>query len=351
LIIEGSPFEEELLLKLSSAMMANRKGFKTVILSDSDSELPVSGFKQAKAVTASTGQAFKSYDTEHMQVGRDKSEDAMDEDLPELAKPQSKVRAKAKNRRMVNELGNHNESPEPHSDVGSPEILLEGLHRTRATRQNLDYAVNNKVAPARRSLNNRALMEEALRAKPSKVTRQGQKRGVRREPEEDDDTEDELNDVEYVKTRSRRRNKAPQLEDTDEEMEEAHSTYNVNGKEQQKRKASQIETTDDEMEEAVTALIVEPKAIRRTRKKKVLKLRPSRDEDSEQEDEDFLPTEANPGHEAESIKQPRRSSRIDGANATANAFGTNRSPPKIMTSGMAWDHKKGTISCFGFHLE
>lgn len=327
------------------------KGFKTVILSDSESELPILGLEQAMMLTDSTWQAVKLSDKEHMQVGRGDSEAAMDQDLPEPAGPQSKAKAKAKKRRMVKELGNHNESPEPPSDVGSPEVLLEGLHRTRAARQNLNNAVNNRAAPARRSLNNKALMKEALMAKPPKVTKPGQKKGVKREPEDDDDTEDELDNVEDVKTRARGRKRVPQLQDTDEEMEEAHSASNVNEKEQQKRKASQIETTDNEMEEAIIALIAESKATRWPRKKKVLKLRPSRDEDSEQEDEDFLPTEAYPDHEGRSTKEPRRSSRIDSANTTANALGTNRSPSKVMTSGMAWDHKKGPIPCFVIRSE
>jgi len=239
-----------------------------------------------------------------MQVGRGGSEDAMDQAPPDPAKPQPKPRAKAKKRRMVNELGNHNESPEPPSDAGSPEILLEGLHRTRAARQNLNNAVNNRAAPARRSLNTRALMKEALRVINPRVTKADKKKDVKRE-QADDDTEDELKDVEEdVKTRSRRRKIFPQLEDTDEEMEEAHDAPNVNEEEQQKRKASQIETID-EMEDAVVATVVEPKATRRPTRKKVLKLRPSRDEDSDQEDEDFLPIEADPDHEAQSTKQPR----------------------------------------------
>ncbi len=307
------------------------------------------------ALKASTGQAFKSSNTEDLQVGRGESEDAMDQDLPEpatpQAKPQTKPKAKAKKRSMVNELSNHNESPEPPSDAGSPEILLEGLHRTRAARQNLNNAVNNRAAPVRRSLNTRALMKEALRVTHPRVTKSDKKKDVKRE-EADDDTEDELKDVEEdVKTRSRGAKVIPQLEDTDEEMEEAHEAPNVNEKEQQKRKASQIETIDDEMEDAVVATVVEPKATRRPTRKKVLKLRPSRDEDSDQEDEDFLPIEADPDHEAQLTKQPRRSSRIDCANATTNAFGTNRSPPRPLTSGMAWDHKKGPISCLAIYSE
>ena len=331
--------------------MALKKRIETVISSDSESELPISGFRQAMALRAITGQAVNSSNTEDPQVGRGMSEDAMDHDLPEpatpQAKPQTKPKAKAKKRRMVDELGNHNESPEPPSEVGSPEILLEGLHRTRAARQNLNYAVNNRAAPARKSLNNKALMKEALRVINQRVTKPNKKKDVKRE-QADDDTEDELKDVEEdVKTRSRRRKKVPRIEDTDEEMEEAHDAPKVNEEEQQQRKASQIERTDDEMEEAVVAMVVEPKAIRR---KKVLKLRPSRDEDSDQEDEDFLPSEAYPDHEAPSTKQPRRSSRIDCVIATANAFGTNRSPPRLLTSGMAWDHKKGPIPALHFVL-
>lgn len=303
------------------------------------------------ALTASTGPAVKSSNTKDLQLGCGESEDAMDQDLPEPTKPPPKPKAKAKKRRMVNELGNHNESPEPPSDDGSPEILLEGLHRTRAARQSLNYAVTNRAAPARRSLHVKALMMEALRVKNCKATKPGQKKDVKRKPEDDDDTDDELNDVKYVKTRSRKRKKLAQLEETDEEMEEAVDASNVNVKEQQKRKASQPETTDEEMEEAVVATVVDYQAIRTPRRQKVLSLRPSRDEDSDQEDEAFLPAEANADHEAPSKKQPRRSSRIDCANATANVFGTNRSPPRLLTSGMAWDHKKGPMSCLAFRFE
>lgn len=301
------------------------------------------------ALTASTGQAVKSSNTEDLQVGCGESEDPMDQDLPEPTKPLPKAKPKAKKRRMVNELGNHNESPEPSSDDGSPEILLEGLHRTRAARQNLNHAVTNRAAPARRSLHVKTLMMEALKAKNPKVTKPGQKKDIKRKPEDDDDTDDELSEVEYVKTRSRKRKNFPQLEDTDEEMEEADDASNVNVKEQ--RKASQTGTTDEEMEKAVITTVVDCKAIRNPRRNKALKLRPSRDEDSDREDEDFQPAEANADHEAPSTKQPRRSSRIDSANATANAFGTNRSPPGLLTSGMAWDHKKGPISCLAFCFE
>lgn len=297
------------------------------------------------ALTASTGQAVKSSSTKDLQLGCGESEDAMDQNLPESTKPPPKPKAKAKKRRMVNELGNHNESPEPRSDDGSPEILLEGLHRTRAACQSLNYAVTNRAAPARRSLHVKALMTEALRVKNCKATKPGQKKDVKRKPEDDEDTEDELNDVEYVKTRSRKRKKSPQLEETDEETEEADDASNASVKDQQKRKASQTETTDEEMEEA------DYQAIRTPKRQKVLRLRPSRDEDSDQEDDAFLLAEANTDHETPSKKQPRRSSRIDCANATMNALGTNRSPPRLLTSGMAWDHKKGPMSCLAFRFE
>lgn len=298
--------------------------------------------------TASTGHGVQASDTKHMQVSRDESKDAMDQDLPELAKlqakPKAKPKARPKKRRMVNELGNHNESPEPASDGGSPEILLEGFHRTRAARQNLNYAVTNRAAPARKSLNTRALMMEVLKGKAPEVTKPGQKKDVKRKSK-DNDPDEGLNDIEYVKTRSRRGKKVPQLGDKDEEMEEADDAFNVNVKEQQKRKASQMETSDAEMEETVVAVVIEPKATGRPKRKKILKLKPSRDEDSDQEDEDFLPAEANPDDEAPVTKQRRRSSRLDCANATATAFGTDQSAPRLLTSGMAWDHKKGPTPC------
>lgn len=321
--------------------MAKKRRIKTVILSDSDSDSAI--VKRASVFPTPAMQALMSSYSEPAGASQEKAEG--DAKIEPIEPAKSKGKPKGKWSRMLKELGDHNDRPETQSDVGSPEILLEGLHRTRATRQNLRNAVNNQAPEARKSMNMKALMEEALKAGPIQIG-PGKKKGFKHEPVEED-IDDASSDIEEeeVKPSPRRKRRVLQREDTEEEMGEADDAVSVEASEQQMRKDHYDVSIGLEMVEDLHAFVSKaksPKSGTKLEKQRVLELRQSREEGSDDDDDDgFLPI-ATPDLKAQPTKAPRRSLRTVPPVRTV-AFGTNRSQPKVMTSQMAWDDKKGSM--------
>ena len=304
--------------------MAGRKYSKFVVDSDSEPEPPPKGSTQAMALTNKVGKGAEApVDAARDRAVKAKQSKIEDEGEQEYSSKSAKTRAtpKGKSSRMVKELGDLNEQANRLSECGSPEVLLEGLHRTRATRQNLNNAVNNKAPAVRKSLNNAALMEEAMSAKDVKMAGLKKKKSAKHQEEEDE--------IDLA------------LRELDAKDKNARL------KAQQKKKAPQTEETDEGMEEALNALTVQAEAPNKKKKKKAPKSETPTDEDFDDEDEDFQPSDTPQYLQPQSKQGKRRSSRIDSAAPTSTASGkviapsTSTTPLETMTPMMTWEQKKG----------
>ena len=225
-----------------------------------------------------------------------------------------------KGARMVKELGNHNKEVTSSSpDSQSPEALLEGLHRTRAMRQNVTNAVNDKGPATRKSLNAKALMEEALRADVVKTTQKRKKRNPPQKKETSRCASTELRKEPNRRPMSQRMKKLIKVEDPDEENEEARSVLG--------RKAAATKPAKN--------------------KKRPLQFGLSEDDSMEDEDRDSLPAETSAYLQAPAIRGQRHGLRSNSigtkatVSATLDAAPQEIISPRLTTSGMSWEEKKG----------
>ena len=294
-----------------------------VVLSDSE---PGDALLDRTNFAASTGNKAHVSNTSiyarAAQIVQQETEDDMD--LEYSPEPPPKARLKGKGARMLKELSNHNQDAKPSSDAASPEALLEGLHRTRATRRNVNNAVNNKAPSLRKSLNTKALMKAELCPDARKKKRQRKRNPIPRQKRADstEGTSSELDEVIQEKVKPHRTRKIPRVKDVADEMDEVLSSSKVKARatkstKNKKRKTPRLETPEWEGVE------------------------------DGHEDEEYLSAEKPAYLQQPSLRKNRRSSCIGSVTLGSTADARNNAPtqeaetPKIMTSGMTWEEKKG----------
>ena len=294
-----------------------KKHVKMVVLSDSEPEDALSDSTNFAASTGNeTDVSNTSIYARAAQVMQQETEDDME--LEYSPEPAPKARLRGKGTRMLKELSDYNIDVKSSSDVTSPEALLEGLHRTRATRRNVNNAVNNRAPSLRKSLNTKALMEAELFPDARKKTRQRKKNPTsrRKRAESSEGSSTELDEV-VQKVKIQRTRKIPRVKDVADEMDGVLSSS--------KAKASKSKSTKNKM--------------RKTTKLETPEWEHVEDGDV---DEEFLSAEKPAYLQQPSIRGNRRSSRIaPAADARTNAPDQEAETPKIMTSGMTWEEKKG----------
>ena len=295
-----------------------KKHVKMVVLSDSE---PEDALSDSTNFAASTGNEADVSNTSiyarAAQVMQQETEDDME--LEYSPEPAPKARLRGKGTRMLKELSDYNKDLKSSSDVASPEALLEGLHRTRATRRNVNNAVNNRAPSLRKSLNTKALMEAELCPDARKKTRQRKKNPIsrRKRVESTEGSPTELDEVIQEKVKIQRTRKIPRVKDVADQMDGVLSSSKAKARatkctKNKKRKTPRLETPEWEHVE---------------------------DGDV---DEEFLSAEKPAYLQQPSIRGNRRSSRIaPAADARTNAPDQEAETPKIMTSGMTWEEKKG----------
>ena len=300
-----------------------KKHVKMSVLSDN---APEDALSDSTNLAASTGNEAHVSNTpiyaSAAQIMQQETEDDME--LQYSPEPAPKARLRGKGARMLKELSDYNRNATSSSDAASPEALLEGLHGTRATRKNVNNAVNNRAPSLRKSLNTKALMEAELCPDARKKKQQRKRNSIPR------------------------RKRADSTGGTSSELDEV---IQEKAKVQQTRKIPRVEDVPDEMTEALRSSKAKARATKSTKnkKRKTPRLETPEWEDVEDgdEDEDYLSAEKPAYLQRPSLRGNRRSSR-DGsgtldstADARTNAPNQEAETPKIMTSGMTWDEKKG----------